>query len=100
MTAQLTENYNDDDDDDDDDDDGDDDNDKIPFVLDTRRVAGANGVAAGSSLARPRHRWCKGPIQIGCENFQRWQHYLKLVKTLKFQLHILWRELHDKALTS
>ena len=43
-------------------------------------LAGANGVAAGSSLARPRHRWWKGPIQIGCENFHRWRHYLKLVK--------------------
>ena len=43
-------------------------------------LAGANGVAVGSSLARPRHRWWKGPIQIGCENFHRWRHYLKLVK--------------------
>ena len=25
-------------------------------------VAGANGVMAGSSRARPRHRWWKGPI--------------------------------------
>ena len=46
----------------------------------TPTLAGANGVAAGSSLARPRHRWWKGPIQIGCENFHRWRHYLKLVK--------------------
>ena len=46
------------------------------------RLAGANGVAAGSSLARPRHRWWKVPIQIGWENFHRWRHYLKLVTTL------------------
>ena len=45
-------------------------------------LAGANGVAAGSSLARPLHRWWKGPIQICWENFHRWRHYLKLVKTL------------------
>ena len=45
-------------------------------------VAGANGVAAGSSLARPRHRWWKGPVKIGWENFHRWWHYLKLVNIL------------------
>ena len=45
------------------------------------QLDGANGVAAGSSLARPRHRWWKKPIQIDWENFHRWRHYLKLVKT-------------------
>ena len=45
-------------------------------------LAGANGVAVGSSLARPRHRWWKVPVKIGWKNFHRWRHYPKLVKTL------------------
>ena len=51
-------------------------------VLTQDNIAGANCVAASSSLTRPRHCWWKGPIQISCENFHRWRHYLKLVKPL------------------